>query len=421
VTNDGTIRVTEVVTTTPYTLLGLPGSGTVSFEANVTLGGTSALDLKQNVTVSGTTTLTATAITVFTGTKTVTVEAGSTLALGMGFTGFDTATVKNNGTISTAATDVANLQTIINQGGGTISASGTITVAGGSAITVPANTTLKVTGTGTVGGAGTIRTTGGTVEVANAANLQWAFTKGTEGLTRLKLTGDVSLTANASISAGVALTIAAGKALTVPANYELAIDHTATGSGTIIAAADGGSIKINGLPENGPNRFKTVTAGVNAKDIPAAVTALLTDIVKLQDREIHFEDAEGSFHGIGGAMIEKVNTPSPVLSIVNGAPGGPITLSPGSALYSDTPLTSNEANPPGSGGQAVADDATKFTLTIVEGVLSITDTGYTGATQTSYSVTFPISEGMGIKNSGLALIAGADDTSSFHIGVQTMR
>jgi hypothetical protein len=158
---------------------------------------------------------------------------------------------------------------------------------------------------------------------------------------------------------------------------------------------------------------------VNAKDIPAAVAALLTDIVKLQDRELSF-GAEGSFNGIGGAIIEKANEPSPVLSIVNGAPGGPITLSPGSALYSDAPLTSNEANPPG-GGQAVEADATKFTLTIVKGVLSITDTGYTGVTQTLYSVRFPISEGMGIKNSGLALIAGADDESSFHIGVQTMR
>jgi hypothetical protein len=155
---------------------------------------------------------------------------------------------------------------------------------------------------------------------------------------------------------------------------------------------------------------------VNAKDIPAAVAALLTDIVKLQDRELSF-GAEGSFHGIGGAMIEKANTPSPVLSIVNGAPGGPITLSPGSALYSESPLTSTTAELPGQ--EPVG--ATNFTLTIVNGVLFITDASHTGSNQTSYSVTFPISEGMGIKNSGLALIAGDGDTSSFHIGVQTMR
>jgi hypothetical protein len=151
ITNNGTITTTDTTADNVLSYITVPtGPGKVEIGGDVDLSAkTAAAALTQNVEVASSKKLTAPNIaTPFSTTagKTITVAEGGTLDLGATATGVGVP-VNNDGTVTTATTSAAALNTILAIKGD-IESSGA--VIGNAAITVPADTALTIASSGSL-------------------------------------------------------------------------------------------------------------------------------------------------------------------------------------------------------------------------------------------------------------------------------
>jgi hypothetical protein len=181
--NNGVITSAATAAATQKTLVSTPsGSGTVEISgAGDGALAEAALPLTQNVVIANNGKLIAPNVaTPFSGGKTITVASGGTLDLGATTTTLSGATIVNKGTVSTATTSAAALNTILDLKGN-ITSTASVTVS--TAITVPADTKLAIPSgatlaisqntTFTVAGGATL-SVAGTLNVAANANVEVA-------------------------------------------------------------------------------------------------------------------------------------------------------------------------------------------------------------------------------------------------------
>jgi hypothetical protein len=224
ITNNGTISTAVTGAAPLITLLKLPGDGKISSGGSVTLD--AAVALTQDFVITAGTITTDDAEAPFSGQKTITIESGATLALDADNTSIGSKVV-NGGTITTATTSAAALNSILTAGGA-ITSSAVVNL-GSAGVTVPKGTALTASGNVTAG-AGPLVIEGAASFTGSGATLA--------ALTSLTVAEDATLTAAyADFAALENLNLGKDVKLTVPAATFVALESLTLGEGVELTAA----------------------------------------------------------------------------------------------------------------------------------------------------------------------------------------
>jgi hypothetical protein len=389
VQNNGTIT-TASSETTPANILSYitkpTGSGTVKITGDVSTALASAAALTQNVVIASGGTLTSAAVAApFSTTvgKTITVDEGGKLALDAAATSVGVPVV-NNGSVTTATTSAAALNTLLGVLSGDITASALTDV--GTGLTVPAGVNLSASGNVT---AGTVLTVEGKADFSGTGATIAA-------LTTLTVTGE--LTADAATFAAVTSLTVNGKLEAKAATFA-ALATTPTGTGIVRAggAVPKAAVDVFIASSLGEIQLGT-TAYSGALTIPAGKTIIFTASGSDSFAPDNTVTVNGTLVITGKAKLVKaltVNSGGALALFANSSGGAELTLgatdaaiagNPGSdastVVYEITTAASTGTLTAGLATGATDDAAVVFTAGTISGM------GEDGETATAATFAF---------------------------------